>query len=140
MTIADLASRIAAIEGVLPRPGATAAEIEATERRLGIALPEELRQLVAVMDGCDGATPPDGSWTEFWPLDRWRRVGDSGSTGDYPHAIIFADYCQLSWWYAFEPAEDGRVRVLKIAGPDSVVAGSLAEFLDAVLRDDPRIY
>ena len=140
MTIAELASGIAAVKGVLPRPAATAAEVEATEARLGIAIPAELRQFVAVMNGSDGSTPPEESWTEFWPLERWRRVGSTGVFADYSDAIIFADYGQQSWYYAFEPARDGKVRVLKIAGPDGVMADTLGEFLAAVLRDDRKLY
>jgi SMI1 / KNR4 family (SUKH-1) len=140
MTIEELASKIASIRGVAPRPGATADEILATERRLGRTIPSELKQLVEVMDGCDGETPPNQSWTTFWPLRRWRTVAGSGSTPYYTEAIIFADYCQESWWYAFDSADAGTVRVLKINGPDGVVSESLAEFLEAVLFDDPKIY
>ena len=71
---------------------------------------------------------------------RWRSVAESGSTDHYARAIIFADYCQESWWYAFESTGADRVRILKINGPDCVVSESLAEFLEAVLFNDPRIY
>lgn len=140
MTVTELASSIARIDGVIPRRGATIEDIQATESRLGVAIPPELRALVAVMDGCDGETPPDRSWTSLWPMRRWRKVADSGSTTEFSHAIIFADYCQESWWYAFEPTSEGAVKVTKINGPDCIVAESLCEFLDAVLRDDPKIY
>jgi hypothetical protein len=108
--------------------------------RLGRTIPSELKELIRVMDGCEGEPPPDQSWTSFWPVGRWRLVVESGSTARFAHAIIFADYCQESWWYAFESTSPGHVRILKINGPDCVVSESLAEFLEAVLHDDPKIY
>lgn len=140
MTITELASKIGSIEGVAPNQGATSGDILAAEARLGRAIPSELRQLVEVMDGCEGETPPDRSWTTLWPLRRWRTVAELGSTNHYAPAIIFADYCQESWWYAFESTGAGKVRIVKIDGPDCVVSESLAEFLEAVLFDDPKIY
>ena len=117
MTVAELASKIGSIAGVAPNRGATADEIAAAEKRLGRAIPSDLQQLVRVMDGCEGETPPAQSWTKFWTLRRWRTVADDGSTAHYRHAIIFADYCQESWWYAFESTSADKVRVLKINGP-----------------------
>lgn len=109
MTVAELALAIRRVEGVAPNRGATLDEVIATETRLGSPLPSELKQLVKVMDGCEGETPPNQSWTTLWPLRRWRAVGESGSTGDYAQAIVFADYCQESWWYAFESSSEGQV-------------------------------
>lgn len=140
MTVAELAYKIGSIEGVAPNRCATTDDIVAAEARLGASIPPELKQLVGVMNGCDGETPPEQSWTSFWPLRRWRVVAESGSTTHYRHAIIFADHCQESWWYAFEPTSADTVRILKINGPDCVVSDSLAEFLEAVLHDDPKIF
>jgi cell wall assembly regulator SMI1 len=140
MTVAELASRIRSIEGVMPNRGATQDQIAAVEVRLGVALPSELKQLVAVMNGCDGETPVDQGWIHLWPLQLWERVAESGSTDRYADAIMFADHCQHSWMYAFEAAGGDKVRILKINGPDGVVCESLAEFLEAVLIDDPNLY
>jgi hypothetical protein len=140
MTVAELTSKIGSISGVAPRRGVTTDEILAAEARIGKTIPLELRQLVQVMNGCDGETPPDRSWITFWPLRRWRTVADLGSTPYYAQAVIFADHCQESWWYAFESTVSETVRIVKINGPDCVVSESLAEFLEAVLFDDPKIY
>jgi len=140
MTVAHVASKIARINGVAPNRGATSDEVLATEFRLGTAIPSEIKELVAVMDGCNGETPPEQSWTRFWPMQEWRMVADLGSTTDFAEAIVFADYCQESWWYAFEAAGAGPVRVAKINGPDCIVSESLLEFLEGVLHDDPKIY
>lgn len=140
MTVAELAFQIRSLEGVGPNPAATSDDILAAEMRLGRTIPSELKECVRVMDGCEGGTPPDQSWTTFWPVRRWRPVAESGSTARFAHAVIFADYCQESWWYAFESTSAGHVRILKINGPDCVVSESLVEFLEAVLHDDPRIF
>lgn len=140
MTVTDLASEIRLLDGVFPNPAATSDDLIAAETRLERTIPSELKELLRVMDGCEGTTPGDQSWTAFWPVRRWRPVAEWGSTNRFSHAIIFADYSLESWWYAFEPMSAGRVRIVKINGPDCVVAESLVEFLDAVLRDDPKIY
>ena len=125
MTVAELASTIAHIDGVAPRRGAKMEDIRAAELRLGVPMPAELRELVTVMDGCDGETPSSQGWTRLWPTREWRKVADSGSTRQFAHAIVFADYGQESWWYAFESAPEGVVRAAKINGLDCVVSDSL---------------
>jgi hypothetical protein len=105
-----------------------------------VSIPAELQELVTVMDGCDGETPPDQGWTRFWQTSEWRSVADSGSTTEFAQAIVFADYCQESWWWAFESTPAGVARIAKINGPDCIVSESLREFLEVVLRDDPKIY
>ena len=140
MTVGELAAEIANIPGVAPNPGASLEDVRATELRLGVPIPAELRELVAVMNGCDGETPPDQSWTRFWPLRDWRKVGNSGSGAEFTKAIVFADYCGESWWYAFEATGTDTAKVAKINGPDCIVADCLREFLSGVLRDDPKIY
>jgi hypothetical protein len=120
MTIAELASKIGSIEGVAPHRGATSDEVLAAEVCLGRAIPSELKQTCWGDGWLRGRTPPDQSWTTFWPLRRWRTVAELGSTAHYAHAIIFADSCQESWWYAFESTDAGKVRILTINGPDCV--------------------
>jgi hypothetical protein len=87
MTVGELAAEIASIEGVAPNHGASSEDVRALSCAWAC---RSLRELVAVMDGSDGETPPDQSWTRFWPMRAWRRVGNSGSGAEFtPEALAF---------------------------------------------------
>jgi cell wall assembly regulator SMI1 len=95
--------------GARMRDGASEKDIHRAERRLGIALPEELRALYRKSDGMPGglADTSDEHGYRFYPLHEMRRVADHSPawvgindlTGE---AVIFGDYLQLSWALAIE--------------------------------------
>jgi hypothetical protein len=132
--------------GIAPRPGATASDIDAFERRHGVCLPVEVREFYAHLDGV-----PPGAWDEallrFWPL---AEVGPvpvllSGCRGipDYggierslPEAASYSVFADPSIWvhvYAVRLSADPSAPrpVVWIAGGDTweVLAPSFGEFL-----------
>jgi len=139
--LAALVAKIKALDGVGPNRSATLDQVNTAEQRLRQAIPPEFKQFLGLMNGCEGETPLDRGWIAFWPVQRWCTARELGAQSSHHDAVVFADHCQESWWYAFELAADGLgATIWRIDGPDCVVAKTLADFIDAVLHDAPAIY
>jgi cell wall assembly regulator SMI1 len=128
------------------RRGASPDEILTAERRLGVTLPNDVRELVAAFDGSDEATPVENGWVTFWSLAAWRKVSTVPELSDSPltDAIAFADYSLESWHYALDVGPDStRSDVYLISGlPEQppLVAPSLSDFLQAIIDDGEALY
>jgi SMI1 / KNR4 family (SUKH-1) len=134
------------------RPPASQAEIDSSERRLGIRLSADFACAYATLNGTIEPTPVENGWIELWPLMRWFTVEEY--VRDWPEperkgfaalssAIVFADYSIESWHYAahfsatsVQPA--ASIYLLHLQ--PHLVADSLQGFLAAALVDDPAIY
>ena len=127
------------------RAGAAPETIAATERRLGLTLPGDLRLLVSSFDGSDNATPIENGWITFWPMSAWRRgseVADAAGGSTSPQGLLFADHSIDSWWYALDPQPDSSwaVYIVDGIGGDKLVATSVADFLQAIIDDSIALY
>ena len=101
------------------------------------------------MNGMNSPTRPESGWIRIWDLESWQRVRDEPALNDEPiypdlqDAIIFADYCDSSWFYAGEfSSATGGLRVYLVDGlrPAKLVAGSFTAFVNAALADAADIY
>jgi SMI1 / KNR4 family (SUKH-1) len=133
--------QIREMKGVQPREAATPTDIAATERRLGVRVPTDVREFWLVMNGSEGSTPVEHGWLTFWPLEQWQTVAALGLDGSHRHAVVFADHGLDAWHCAFEAedADDGA-RIIRIDGSDQVVSETFTAFIDAVVRDDRKLY
>ncbi|HVZ70747.1 MAG TPA: SMI1/KNR4 family protein [Polyangia bacterium] len=134
----DFAGRLRALvaqESI--RSCAAESDFLATEERLGIVVPADIRTFYRQIGGSDEATPLENGWVTFWPLDRWESTQEFGR-----RLALIADHGTESWWYAI-PAD------AEIAAPIFIVdrireprriAGSFGDFAEAVMRDDSSIY
>jgi hypothetical protein len=101
------------------------------------------------MNGMNSPTRPDNGWIRIWDLESWQRVRDEPALNDEPiypdlqDAILFADHCDSSWFYAgdFPRASEGLL-VYLVDGlrPAKLVAGSFTAFVNAALADAADIY
>jgi hypothetical protein len=101
------------------------------------------------MNGMDWPTHPDNGWIRLWDLESWHRVRDEPALREaslyvgLEDAIILADHCDESWWYAatFSPGK-GEVRIHLVDGlrPAKLVAVSFAGFVNAALADSAEVY
>jgi len=142
-----LAERVAVVlmEGHRPSP-ATSAQIVATESRLGITLPADMRNFYLSMDGSGEMTDVDHGLVRFWSLAEWKRVQDEVPKTLDIHlhdAIVVADHSIWCWAYAaaFSPATDVvRFFILEGAGGPAPIAETFTDFVELVLRNDRRLY
>lgn len=75
-------------QDISPPPGVTETDLLATEARLGVRLPEDVREFFLMANG-------SGNWDsdtfEFWPLEKLERIeGPNSSAFAY---VEFADFC-----------------------------------------------
>ena len=101
------------------------------------------------MNGMDSPTSPDNGWIRIWDLESWRRVRSERSINEqalYPNvqdAILLADHCDSSWFYAgmFTPASE-VVRIYLVDGlrPAKLVANTFTAFMNSTLADAADIY
>ena len=129
-------------------PPADQVLIAETERRFGVALPTDMAALYRSMNGMPWPTRPENGWMRLWEMDSWRRVRDEPRLHDAKYsavadAIIVADHCDESWWYAahFEPKGSGP-KILLVDGlrPPKFVAENFTEFVKVALADSMEIY
>jgi hypothetical protein len=118
------------------------------ERRFGVAMPTDMAALYRFMNGMRWPTKPENGWLRLWEMDSWCRVRDEPTLQDAKYsavadAIIVADHCDESWWYAahFEPTGSGP-KMLLVDGLRSpkLVAENFTEFVRAALADSAEIY
>src|SRR5262245_59891828 len=87
--------RVSKLLGGTAHRGATPDEIARAERRLGIRLPDDIKELVTGFDGSDESTPVENGWITFWSMRAWHSVSDdAGATrgSRIPNGILFADH------------------------------------------------
>jgi hypothetical protein len=129
-------------------PPATIDEIVGFERRYGVVLPGELREVYLVANGFSPPHDQDDNGFSFWPLERVCPVaafddGQWASRETVGH-FIFADYLGLSWGFACRLTPGAAQTPVCIVGtaehkPRSIAA-SFAEFVQLYIRDDERLY
>jgi hypothetical protein len=142
------ALRAASPEGSV-RPPASDAVIRQIETDFGVRLPEDMSWFYRAMNGMNWPTRPDSGWIRIWGLESWHRVRDEPSINEEPlypdlqDAILLADHCDSSWFYAgvFSPAHRG-VRIYLVDGlrPAKLVAETFAAFVNSTLADAADIY
>jgi hypothetical protein len=147
----ELAEALRAVspEGAVRQP-APEATIAQTEQRLGIHLPADMMMFYRAMNGMDWPTHPDNGWIRFWELGSWRRVRDESALGEasslyanLADAILVADHCDESWWYAVTFGRDGETTTVHLVDglqPAKLVATTFTAFVNAALADAAEIY
>ena len=142
------ALRAASPEGAV-RPPASDATIRQIETEFGVRLPKDMAWFYRAMDGMNWPTRPDNGWIRIWDLQSWHWVRDEPSVNEerlYPDlqdAILLADHCDSSWFYAamFSVAREG-VRIYLVDGlrPAKLVADTFTAFVNSTLADAADIY
>jgi len=143
-------SLIAVAQGRDASPPADHQMIWRVEQQFDIELPEDMAAFYLSMDGMQWPTVPEHGWVRIWSLGSWRRVRDeaglnSGSSNydALGHAIIVADHCDESWWYAADfrqPEVQPGFFLVDGLRPAKLVARGLSAFVAAVLADSVDIY
>jgi len=86
------------------REPANAALVSETEGRHGIRLPSDMAWFYRSANGMNWPTEPEHGWIRIWELELWRRIREDPDLGnvyeDLGDAILMADHCDESWWYA----------------------------------------
>ena len=123
--------------------------IRQTEARFVVRLPKDMAWFFRALYGMNWPTWPDSGWIRIWELESWHRVRDEPSINEKPlypdlqDAILFADHCDSSWFYAgvFSPA-DGSVCIHLVDGlrPAKLVANTFTAFVNSALADAADIY
>lgn len=123
------------------RPPATPDDVLSVERRLGIALTDDLRAFYGDIGGTDEATPLENGWITFWSLDSWEPATNK-ATNATPTLVLIADHSICSWWYAadFRSRHEAPIFIVDGLRPPRRIAGSFAAFVAAALGDDRSIY
>lgn len=116
-------------------PGATSEELNAFERRHGVALPPAMRDYFQIANGNrDMGT----DFFRFWTLQEVKLVSEEltdpihTDRNDYPQCFIFADYLLWCWAYAVCLSNDANADepVYIIGGTDKIViAATFLEFM-----------
>jgi len=150
MTDDSLEQLIANVVALVPRESrgqpATQFQLETLQDRCNVRLPSDVIAFFSVCNGFSEPTHPDNGWVEIWNLGRWATTSLAGVPLLSPEAraLIFADHCLSSWWYAldFTKISDGHVPVLFVDGANAPfeVFGDFRSFLSALLTDDPLLY
>lgn len=129
------------------RQPAPAALVADTERRHGIRLPSDMAWFYRSTNGMNWPTVPDHGWFRIWELEAWRRVREEPAIGDVygdlGEAILVADHCDESWWYAADfSGVPETITIYLVDGlrPAKVVSGSFTGFVNAALADAAEIY
>ena len=101
------------------------------------------------MNGMDWPTEPDSGWIRIWELESWRRVRDEPGLSDVSlyhdlgDAILVADHCDASWYYAADFSGAPSTLVIYLVDglrPAKLVAASFTAFVNAALADAADIY
>jgi hypothetical protein len=119
-------------------PGLSERKIRAFERSHKFQLPEDFREYLrttngTVVLGTDGC---DKQIYCLWPIEDYEVAGVGTGV-----AIVFADYCMSSWWFALYLVNGASAVILLPArGQALVVARSFLEFAELYIVDSPRLY
>jgi cell wall assembly regulator SMI1 len=131
------------------RPAAEGSFISQTELRFGIRFPPDMAAFYRSMNGMDWPTEPDHGWIRIWELESWRRVREEPNLSDgsiyvnLGDAILLADHCDESWWYAADlSGAPGTLAIYLVDGlrPAKFVARNFTAFVNAALADAADIY
>lgn len=123
-------------------PGVSPSELDAFERRYGVTLPADFREFYQATDGTHVPLwgGQDHQSYDFWPLSEV--VPDD----DFSWAWNFADYRELSWWYAIDLTGEGPCGTPAavyfmgaVGGKPLVIADSFTEFLRLYVAEDIRL-
>jgi len=126
------------------RPGASAQDLLAFERRHKICLPQDFREYLTLCNGLslDDSGHFDHDWLgliEFWPLETISAKHD-GAPGAY---FGFADFLIDSHWYVIRLSVNGNIRspvgVGDKVGIDEQLGDSFSDFVDVYLHDPDRV-
>jgi hypothetical protein len=144
---------VEALKAVSPdgtiRPAASDRTVSQTQERYGVRLPKDMAWFYRAMNGMNRPTRPDSGWIRIWELESWRRVREEPALNDEPiyaelrDAILFADHCDSSWFYACDfSGAPGELRVYLVDGlrPAKLVAESFTAFVNAALSDAADVY
>jgi hypothetical protein len=134
------------------RPPATDETIAAVERRFGVRLSSDFREVYGRLDGTADGTPPENGWIELWSMARWYTVEEyvqewplenRAKFKDIAAAVVFADYSIESWHYAAVFSSEvlrPTASIYLLHRQPYLVSESLNGFLEAALVDGPAIY
>ena len=129
------------------REPANAALVSETEGRHGIRLPSDMAWFYRSANGMNWPTEPEHGWIRIWELELWRRIREDPDLGnvyeDLGDAILMADHCDESWWYAADFSRAPDVLTIHLVDgerPAKIVARSFTAFVNAALADAADIY
>src|SRR5882762_3149480 len=136
----ELAEAVKAVspEGAA-RPPAPKTTMAQTEERFGVHLPPDMVAFYRTMNGMDSPTHPNSGWIRVWDLESWHRVRDepglreASLPPELEDAIILADHCDESWWYAAtfsSVKEELRIHLVDGLRPAKLVARSFTAFVN----------
>ncbi|HEY0381057.1 MAG TPA: SMI1/KNR4 family protein [Candidatus Elarobacter sp.] len=122
-------------------PGASSTKIRFFEQKYGVKLPPDMRCFYTTTNGThvQWDTGQDHESYDFYPID------EIAPDSEFRWAITFADYRELSWWFATDllgggSFGSGAVYLLGAVGRTPLlVAHSFTEFLGLYLSKSPRL-
>ena len=123
--------------------------IHDAEQAFGIQLPSDVLAFYEAMNGMHWPTLPERGWIRIWSVESWRRVRDDAAfqaeSSKYApvwNAIIIADHCDESWWYAADFGRSADLPIYLVDGlrPPKKVAATFTAFVRAALADASDIY
>lgn len=140
----ELADGIAALVSQPNGPCGTES-IRATEDRLYVRLPDDVREFFARMNGTSDMTDVTHGLITLWPLEQWGRwEGESGlARGPLAGAVAFADHSISCWVYAarFERHDPDTMRIWIVGGPEPILVGeTFSQFAKMILSGDDTLY
>jgi hypothetical protein len=141
-----IADVVALVPRASARPPATARELAAVQRALGVSLPEDVVEFYSVCDGFDEPTDLDHGWIQLWRLADWQSISKvcSAAPRSTPEPIVIADHSLNCWWYALDLGQsiEGRIPIVLVDGMREPypVFESFSGFLRAILEDDAFLY
>ncbi len=142
-------------QGIQPQEGCSPELIEKVQTERGFTLPPDFCQLFLSVNGMKGLFPNyfDKEGFLFYPLqglvirseamksDPAGYIADPEGTRD--NDVIFADFMNESWWYAFscEPGPNEYTIGLVIGAKEYLpLTRSLQHFIDLYLEDSILLY
>jgi len=122
-------------------PGVSSDELLAFERKHGVDVPNDMHCFYITTNGThvQWDTGQDHNSYDFYPLD------GIAPDSDFRWAMTFANYRELSWWYAIDLSGGGGLGrdaiyfMGSIEGYPLIIAHSFAEFLDLYITSSLRL-
>jgi len=132
-------------QGIKLRPGASESEVTNFEAKYDVCLPEDMREVFAVVNGFDNRNGDevDNDMTTFFSLEEIERLnasawGIAAATESY---FVFADWSISAHVYAVRLSKDCAASGTVVVVYNSLVkvAASFTEFMQAYLEDNKAI-